>query len=364
MPELRRAVRVLKEFVANDKARPNPDVLDALDIYSSACRMLNERLSECCRLAGLGQRSEALRQLKIEPDLLNLCREIQFEKDDWLPEVCKDFDLPIPPRVDMESAKRLNEAYQLEEEQQALLREHRLLALGREPLRRRMDVLRLIVKSANREVFWQDDLAAYEAKRIDLIRHQINEPQVRENWELVDDLYAESTNPVWVTAVPLELLDTIRKARTRLLRKAFSDQIEPVLSGLVMAIADVQTDRVEELVKRADSLRKKYEHPSNSVLMKPIEEAYTWLHERKVNQKRWELFQRAVEDLREALNNRVEWHYVQQYYVIAGQYGEGWKMPTDVAELFRKRTRSRQMFWISSAIAGFAVAAIVLLIKL
>ncbi len=129
MPELRKAVRTLAEFVVDERTEPTPEVVDALNIYNSACQQVNDRLVECNRLLRLGQRSEALRQVQIEPDVFDMHKELQFANRGWLPEKCKNFDLSTPPRLDMSAAKSLNEAYSLENHLQLLLREHRILAL-------------------------------------------------------------------------------------------------------------------------------------------------------------------------------------------------------------------------------------------
>src|SRR5262245_8937135 len=136
MSELRQAVAVITEYTASNSMDVPDHLKPAADVYAQACRSANERLTECHRLLKLGQRSEALRQVQLEPDLLNLYKELALRDFDRWAEIAHRVGLTVPPRLNAEAARRLNEGFALEQKSKDLLGQHRALALSRAPLRR------------------------------------------------------------------------------------------------------------------------------------------------------------------------------------------------------------------------------------
>ena len=385
--ELRRAVRLLAEFVSDDRAKPTPAITDAVEIYVSASRLVNDRLGECHRLITLGQRSEALRQVQMEPDALTMYNDLQFKNVKWLTEVCEECKLPIPSRLDAAAAAKLNEAFAVEQALSGILREHRLLALSRAPLRRRLEVVRLIRKAASTELFWQDDIADYEAKRVDEIRTTMADPKLKEDWATVRDLHNEITAADgWLAPFPLDLAERVKKARNRLLGVAAESELRPLagrLSDPARALADAtetlagpssfgdgqdaveafdRTEgKVERVVTDADGVRAKYELSAGSGLMTPFVEAAEWLASGRRRRKRWREFEKAVADLDSALKNGVEWYYVQEYYRVASEYRM--PLPGKVLDRFQKRAGRGIPAWLIGLIV-LAVAVIAVVVVL
>src|SRR5690348_13251430 len=76
---LRKAAAAIREYLSSGNMEIPDDLEENADIYAKGCRYVNDRLADCERLHGIGQRSEAIRQAELPPDLLTLCGEIDRE---------------------------------------------------------------------------------------------------------------------------------------------------------------------------------------------------------------------------------------------------------------------------------------------
>jgi hypothetical protein len=380
--ELRRAVRVLAAFVADDRAKPTPDVTDALDVYASACRQVNDRLGECFRLIKLGQRSEALRQVKIEPDALAMYDELHFDKVKWLAEVCEECKLTPPPRLDSAAAAKLNEAFATEQKHRDILRQHRLLALSRAPLRRRLEVMRLIRKAAPTELFWQDDIAGYEGRRVEEMRKVLADPKQRDDWPTVRDLYQEMTDG-WQSPFPLDLAEQIKKARKKLLEKGGDSELKPIADRLKRHVAAVEDahDRlkdppsfdaggraaeafdfaeaaVQKAVAEAEGVADKYDVADGSKLLDAFADATDLLANCRPRRKRWREFEKVVRELEGGLEGGLDFGYLKQYYRVAAEFNL--PLPDGVMDRYQRRAGGRKTLFLILGIAGGAVVLLAL----
>lgn len=99
--------------------------------YATACHDATQRLGRCHRLLQQGLRSEAIQLAESEPKLLDAIAALDFpERPEW-DDLVQMHDLPMAPRLPIEPARLLNEAYAEENPLQDLLRRHRRLALQR-----------------------------------------------------------------------------------------------------------------------------------------------------------------------------------------------------------------------------------------
>ncbi len=344
VPELRRAVRLLAAFVADERAVATPEIQDCLEIYISGCRIVNERTAEADRLLGLGQRSEGLRQVQMEPDALAMFALLTFEHYKHLPKITEELALPLPPKLNAVGARRLNQAYSLEKEGEGLLQEHRTLALARAPLKRRLEVIRLLQRAEPQAAFWQDDIASYEAARFDEIRSTLAKPELREDWQTLRDLHEELSADVWQTACPLDLSDTVKKGMTRVRREAAQYELEPMTRKLERGIEDEDTEKVNALVEAAVKVQQKYLLSEDSPLLKPFWKASHWLKDMDREDAIEIEFRRAVKQLEKSLDENFEWYYVQEYYRIAVEFDR--PIARGVLDKYRDRSKGSLWPWI------------------
>ncbi len=134
--------------------------------YADACTEAAQRLGRCHRLLQQGLRSEAIQLAESEPKLLDTLAVLDFpERPEW-DDVVQMRNLTPAPRIPLEPARLLNEAYADEDPLQELLRRHRRLALQRAPLKLRIAVLRQLAAQDPGSPIWAEDLRTFEQARM------------------------------------------------------------------------------------------------------------------------------------------------------------------------------------------------------
>lgn len=151
--------------VAPGSADDGSDLRDALASYSAAVIEVNERLRRCSELLKQGLRSEAVHEAQEAPNLLEAVAALDFPDRERLERACKRRGFVTPPSLLLAAATELNEAYGALEPIEELLRKHRLLALGRAPLNRRLRVLRELARVDPGNPIWSEDCSAFERRR-------------------------------------------------------------------------------------------------------------------------------------------------------------------------------------------------------
>jgi hypothetical protein len=184
--------------------------------YAAACNEAAQRLGRCHRLLQQGLRSEAIQLAESEPKLLDAIAALDFpERAEW-DDLVQMHDLPPAPRLPIEPARLLNEAYAEEDPLQDLLRRHRRLALQRAPLRLRIGVLSQLAAQDPGNPVWSDDLRAFESVRLLQIQEEAADAVRHHDSEAIGRLAAEVERPGWSEPPPRSLVQSIRKADAQL----------------------------------------------------------------------------------------------------------------------------------------------------
>jgi hypothetical protein len=365
MSELRQAVVVITEY-AGSNTMDVPDYLGpAAEVYARACRGANERLAECDRLLRTGMRSEALRQVQLEPDALEVYKELAIRNADRWAEIAQQVGLSVPPRLNAEAARRLNEAFATEQKVKELLRQHRSLALSRAPLCRRLDIVRLLHRAEPVNLGWQDDIAAYEAARFEEMRWAIADPARRTDWDAVRALSEEISADVWVSPPPLDLVAMIQEAHAALRGREGRRLLAGINPRLLKAMNDGDFDAVEQLEREARGVAAQFAINDNDRSLDVAYEATAWLKAERKRRKQERDFQKMVEVLRGYLTDGTDWWYVQEQYRLVREIDL--PIPADVLRLYAARARSRKLLWglgVAGAVLVAAVGLTVYLAKL
>jgi hypothetical protein len=212
--------------LSSDQTRNWP--LDSLaSAYSEACTAVNQRLSQCQRLLQQGLRSEAIQLAGSEPKLLDVSAALDFSERAAWDELVVAYGLAPAPRLLVEAAQFLNEAYAEQEPLEDLLRSHRRLALARAPLATRIGVLRKLAAQDPNNLIWVDDLRIFEEARFREIQAEATESLGTRDALRVGKLLAELKEQTWVEQPPNGLLQGLVKADAQLrgqqLRAALTD---------------------------------------------------------------------------------------------------------------------------------------------
>ncbi len=209
-----------------------PDREVAADVasrYSSACAMANERLLHCGDLLRRGLRSEAIQAADQDPNLVELVALLDFERLERWQACLEHWEMELPRPLNFDMASALNEAYAEEEPLQALLKSHRLLALGRGLLKVRIGVLRKIHLLDVNNLAWLEDLQIYEAERIRQVGAEAQDAAKRNDLDALKLILAEVNGPGWIEPVPPHVVRNIEHCFARVSQTSARAEL-PVLA--------------------------------------------------------------------------------------------------------------------------------------
>ena len=169
-------------------------------------------MGRCHRLLQQGLRSEAIQLAESEPNLLDSLAALDFpERSDW-DELVQIYELAAAPKLSVEQAQFLNEAYAQEDPLQDLLRMHRRLALQRAPIKSRIAVMRKLAAQDANNPIWTDDLRTFEKARFRQVQSEAALAAQSRNVATISQLLAEIEQQTWVEPPPKALVQGLRKA--------------------------------------------------------------------------------------------------------------------------------------------------------
>src|SRR5262245_42538715 len=147
MSDIRRTIELIRASLHSADLTVTGELREAADVYAEACKQANDRLLRCEEMLRQGLREEALRQAELDPDLLQLTDDLNFPERDLWDERLLLNDLNVPSSLNLRAAELLGRAYAEKAPLAELLKQHRLLALARAPLRERVGIVRLLAQA-------------------------------------------------------------------------------------------------------------------------------------------------------------------------------------------------------------------------
>jgi len=366
MTELHKFVTTLAEYVVSDNMEVPDPVRAAAGLYAKECEKTNDRLVTCDQLLKNHQRSEALRQAQLEPDVLKVYSELDFPNRERWEETALQVGLPVPPRLNAKVARRLNQAYAEAQSTDDLLKQHRFLALQRAPIQRRLDILRLLSNAERNNLGWSEDLQDFEEARFEEMRAVFNDPVKGNIWtvvrSLLDDLMAEG----WLMPPPPDLLAAVQERHDDMRRKQGEKMLRLINPQMQRMVADGILEGAEDLEAQALVYIKDYGIPEKSPLVVPVRQTSEWIDAERKRRKLQKQYDSAVEQLRRALEDGVSWSYVKHYYEVVMEYRK--PIPRDVKEMYAAKAKFRTMMFIVAGAGVIAVAvagvALFLIVKM
>ncbi len=353
MTELNKFVTTLAEYVVSDNMDVPDAVKTAAGLYAKECEKTNDRLVTCDQLLKNHQRAEALRQAQLEPDVLKVYSDLDFPNRERWEETALQIGLPVPPRLNAKLARRLNQAYAEAQSTEELLRQHRLLALQRAPVQRRLEVLRLLSAAEPNNLGWSEDVQDFESARFDEIRTAINDPTKSNNWAIVrsllDDLQADS----WLTPPPLDVVTAVQERHDEMRRKQGERLLRLLNPQLQRMVSDGNLEGAEDLEAQALGVVKDYVLSEKSPLIVPLRQTSEWIDSERKRRKLQRQFDQALDQLRRAMDSGVSWSYVKHYYEVVMEYRR--PIPREISERYAAKARFRTMLFVVAGVGAVTV---------
>jgi hypothetical protein len=216
MPDYHQIIDQIRGAVQSSDQTRNERLETLAAGYAEACAEVNQRLGRCQWLLQQGLRSEAIQLAEAQPRLLDAVSMLDFpERAEW-DEVVGIYAMASAPRILVEAARFLNEAYAEEEPLLDLLTTHRRLSMQRSPLRSRIGVMRKLVAQDSNNMIWVDDLRIYEKARFRQIQAEAAEAVRLNDGTHTGRLLAELRDQTWVEPPPKALVQGLTKADAQL----------------------------------------------------------------------------------------------------------------------------------------------------
>ncbi len=212
MADYQTVVDRVRAFIAGSDQTRTDDLPELATSYAEHCRDANLRLRRCLDFLRRGLRSEAIHLAESQPNILDVVASLDIAEIDEWEQLCAAYEMARPMRMMVEAAQELNEAYAQQEPLQALLQEHRLLALGRVPLKDRLEVIRELAAADPANPCWPEDQEIFENARMRDLRTDATNAVRSRDVKLIDRLSAEISLQKWRVQLPPDIKDVLAKA--------------------------------------------------------------------------------------------------------------------------------------------------------
>jgi hypothetical protein len=358
MPGISNTIATIRSCLGSTDLTLSDQLREAAENYSEACRQTNERLGRCEQLLRQGLRAEAIRQAEIDPDLLEMVAELDFEgKDQWDERLTLN-DLPSPPAINRKAVEFLNRAYAEEAPLAELLKHHRLLALARAPLSERVQTVRLLAKAEPANAAWSEDVAAFEAARMDEMRTELRQIHQNNDWPRMRALSAEVINGGWQSFLPLELTSDIEreyKRQARLDAEVKFKTHRALLKQAIDALDLTRCHQVRDLMERVCAER---QISQDDPLLEPLQPLLDWVSEQDRLAKENRRFEKACRDLTDAIGQKAHPSVLKPLYQAVVDFKR--PVPNEVEQVYQDHLRRIGKKRLITAVL-FGVALLVML---
>jgi hypothetical protein len=365
MVDYQRIVDEIRSFLqSNDQVFT--DSLKALAVeYGQACQEVNQRLRRCADFLHQGLRSEAIQLAQAEPVLLEQVAVLDFpEKAQW-EDLSITYNLPPAPKLNLEAAEALNEAYAAILPLENLLRKHRRLALARAPLMLRLATMREIAYVDPTNSIWEDDIREFEKVRFGQLEVEARQAVDRNEPAAMETIRDELTTTMWVSDPPPRLAKYVDAAVERNRQKQIRQLLEDLQHGLNDAFAALDLNQGRKLRMQWQEAIKNATLPREDALLDKAAPALQWLSKEDRHEASERKYQAAVAQFERVLMEPISREELeQQYQVLRNQ---GYELPSELemgyrrqVQNFEKAARRRRARFVGIALAIVALLAILI----
>ncbi len=351
------------EFLRDVRMAPVTNVTDELRQYATdyaeLCRQANDRLRQCSVLLQQGLRTEAIHLAEEPPTLLDLVSALDLPDAQAWAETCQQFDMPVPVPLQMDRAAQLNEAYGQDEPLEKLLKRHRLLALRRSPVKKRLEVLRQISAMDPAGAGWDKDIIVFERARLREIKGQFTAALKGRDKESIRTMVAELEQNPWIEPIPTDLQAAAASAGQEMQRVEVLGQVRQLMPALRQAFAaksHKETSRLLDQLKQTLTAANQEGMPSEIAM--EVQPIVIWVQRENQVLARRQAFDTACKEFSRALDAKQSEPELRVLYDKFKSFDE--PVPPELKERFaallkERKTAARRGLQLKMAIAGALV---------
>jgi hypothetical protein len=265
-------------------------------------------------------RSEALQECRRAPDLLELTAELDVPELDAWTELLGYFLLPPPPRLLLELASGLNEAFVMEQSLDGLLRLHRLHALARTDLKARIGVLRALISKDPENHAWREDLLAYETRRLVQLEDQFSRNKSHD-LDSVAAIKAELDSTDWVAKTKPAFRADVDRLFQRLSNESVREQLVRTADKLNQAFAEFDVVAARLSQKHWSYWLARTKLPIDDPLYQQVDAALRWIAEEDATEQQEAAFETELKRLELILDrDRVDYEKASRQFRLVENF--------------------------------------------
>lgn len=361
MMDYQRLVDELRSVLQSSDPAGHPRLKELAAAFTQACQETNQRLRRCEDYMRQGMRSEAV-QLAQADSLLTQVGVLDIAEFDYLEQLCQRLGLPAPPHLLLAIAAALDEAPAEVKPLEALLREHRLLALSRAPLTDRLKVMRQLAQLDAGTPVWEDDIREFERTRLQHLQVEIDRSTRQPNTETLVAAWQEIHEPGWRLQPPAALVNQLEKLVTHSVRQQARAKLAEIDIKLKQAVVLEDAAQARQLRQQWQELARDAELGPNDPLREGVAKALAWLDKQDRLLTRDQEHYQALQELQQALDCAASDQQLQRCYHALLRHERG--VPALVQQRYQERmkhltSRSTQRDRLVLA-ATFSVGVLVL----
>ncbi len=320
--------------------------------YADEVYQVNARLYEAVALLRKGLRSEAIQRASMKPNAIDDAANLDFPEVEAWREFLRFLSIPVPPEVNQDAARQLNEAIVDTQPLTELLNRHRRLAIAKAPLAWRIRVLRRIAQLDPVNPVWEDDLEEWEGVRLKQIpgdlKTAISEGDAKSAASLRDEL----TNHTWRIEPDSRLVKDVCTAVERFLYDAQLARLRELAPQLHDAFARFDASQAMTLRNQWREVQTSMRVPPPVDLQDQVAPALAWLEdldrEAAVVQERAE----AIAQLESALDRKQAVADLQPIHLRASRFEE--PIPIELEQRYRVAVAEHELLGRRKTQAVFA----------
>lgn len=346
----------------------DPDLLaETASQYGEATSEINVRLQSAHDLLQKGMASEAIQECELEPNLLDMVQILDFpQRIQWY-ELVQSWGWPVPPELRVDLAGALDKSYFEVQAIDVLLRQYRLLALGRAPLESRMQVLHQLIEKDPGNPLWQNSLREFEVERIKQIKESAESSIFEKDRSKIELLYTELTQQSWYAEVPQDLVQRLHGVLQKFQTGDIALLIRQTVDMMRTAHENSDVSSVRNLFQTLHSYNPTAYFPATDPIIVEIGEMKHWLSQADAEAKD----QRKLDELNQRLNKafdkkdlelaeKLERRISQAGAVSDAQKKQLMRLRQDVAARKKRKT----LFIILGTVGIVAVAVALVIVML
>lgn len=335
--------------------------------YSAEVSRVNARLSAAVELLHKGLRSEAIQSASLPPNAIDDAVKLDFpdaELEDWF-DILQFLDIPVPPAVNRDLVDQLNEAIVDTQPIDALLKQHRRLAIARAPLAWRLKVLRRIATVDSVSTVWEEDIESWEKVRLKQIANEAPSVIASANQSALGTLNEELTGVAWRIPPDSKIVRQVRSALAGLAVNQTIEELDSLAIKLNDAFCEFDEASARMHLVAWNELIAKLKSPLPDRLRDQSEPVALWLNE--VDRENAERERRAIAiaKLETALDQKLPIEDLEKAYQKTTLFDEPppmelitrYRLGIEERQLTKKRRFQAIMLAIVT-MAGFAIASL------